>query len=268
MLIRDGTCDKSDRGARQGSTAQCFRLLTCALGANHAHYAKCTVDKGGSEAPRFALSHCNLRWILSNPHRKSPNTNNQHQKSTNIKNQPHSETGLSLGQIKTSPHVQPRTRGNIPPPPPSPSLPPPANRQTAPPAMSWAHKLSAAAPITYGGLCIASALPFAGVSVPWTIFRRSDDSSWVDYYAEKNAWMARLSGDRLTPRQAGYAGAALRVAVGLCCIWGPPVREAALLANAAVVARGTVLAARDGRPMRPQWTMLGAIALCLVLGRL
>lgn len=39
MLIRDGTCDKSDKGARQGSTAQCFRLLNCALGANYAHYA-------------------------------------------------------------------------------------------------------------------------------------------------------------------------------------------------------------------------------------
>lgn len=130
--------------------------------------------------------------------------------------------------------------------------------------MSWAHKLSVAAATTYGGLCIASALPFAGVSIPGTTSRR-----WVDYYAEKNAWMARLSGDRLTPRQAGYAGAALRVAVGLCCVLGPPAaREAALLANAAVVARGTVLAARDGRPMRPQWTMLGAIVLCLWLGRL
>lgn len=135
--------------------------------------------------------------------------------------------------------------------------------------MSWAHKLSAAAATTYGGLCIASALPFAGVSVPWITTSRRSGDSWVAYYAEKNAWMARLSGDRLTPRQAGYAGAALRVAVGLCCILGPPaVREAALLANGAVVARGTVLAARDGRPMRPQWTMLGAIALCLLLGRL
>lgn len=135
--------------------------------------------------------------------------------------------------------------------------------------MSWAHKLSTAAATTYGGLCIASALPFAGVSVPGITSRRSDDDSWVSYYAEKNAWMARLSGDRLTPRQAGYAGAALRVAVGLCCVLGPrAVREAALLANGAVVARGTVLAARDGRPMRPQWTMLGAIALCLLLGRL
>ncbi|KAL1882807.1 hypothetical protein Daus18300_000445 [Diaporthe australafricana] len=137
--------------------------------------------------------------------------------------------------------------------------------------MSWTHKLSTAAATAYGGLCIASALPFAGVRVPvpWTTSRRSDDDSWVAYYAEKNAWMARLSGDRLTPRQAGCAGAALRITVGLCCIWGTrAVRETALLANAAVVARGTVLAARDGRPMRPQWTMLGAIALCLLLGRL
>lgn len=136
--------------------------------------------------------------------------------------------------------------------------------------MSWAHNLSAAASTTYGVLCIASALPFAGVSVPWARSPRPGAGSWVDYYAEKNAWMARLSGGRLTPRQAGYAGAALRVTVGLCCVWGSPpaVREAALLANGAVVARGTVLAARDGRPMRPQWTMLGAIALCLLLGRL
>lgn len=133
--------------------------------------------------------------------------------------------------------------------------------------MSWAHNLSAAAATVYGGLCIASALPFAGVSIPWVTSRRRGDS-WVAYYAEKNAWMARLSGDRLTPRQAGLAGAALRVAVGACCIWGPPVREAALLVNGAIVARGTVLAARDGRPMRPQWTMLGAIGLCLLLGRL
>ncbi|KAG8161952.1 hypothetical protein KVR01_007717 [Diaporthe batatas] len=139
--------------------------------------------------------------------------------------------------------------------------------------MSWAHNLSTAAATLYGGLCIASALPFAGVhvSIPWVTPRRppGNSQSWLAYYAEKNAWMARLSGGRLTPRQAGYAGAALRVAVGACCIWGSRlVREAALLLNGAVVARGTVLAARDGRPMRPQWTMLGVIGLCLLLGRL
>lgn len=135
--------------------------------------------------------------------------------------------------------------------------------------MSWTHNLSTATATLYGGLCIASAPPFAGISVPWIKTRRSSDAaSWVAYYADKNAWMARLSGNRLNPRQAGYAGAALRVAVGACCIWGPPVREAALLFNGAIVVRGTVLAARDGRPMRPQWTMLGAIALCLLLGRL
>ncbi|KAH9904911.1 hypothetical protein F4778DRAFT_780081 [Xylariomycetidae sp. FL2044] len=63
---------------------------------------------------------------------------------------------------------------------------------------------------------------------------------------------------------AGYAGALLRLAVGSSCIY-PPTRIAALLLNAAVVCRGTFLAIRDNRPMRPQWNMLGAIGLCFIL---
>ncbi|KAI1346930.1 hypothetical protein F5Y01DRAFT_296672 [Xylaria sp. FL0043] len=79
--------------------------------------------------------------------------------------------------------------------------------------------------------------------------------------------MSQSSKGRLTPNQAGYAAAVLRMAVGVGCIY-PPTRFAALLINGAVVCQGTMVAYRDGRPMSPQWTMLGAIALCLALEKL
>ncbi|KAL7627943.1 hypothetical protein AAE478_002138 [Parahypoxylon ruwenzoriense] len=113
--------------------------------------------------------------------------------------------------------------------------------------------------ITFGALCITSALPFIGIPFP--------NQAWASYYADKNRWMSRLSSGYLTPKQAGYAGALLRVAVGSCCIY-QPTRFAALLVNGAVVCRGTMVAYRDGRPMTPQWTMLGAIGLCLILEKL
>ncbi|KAI1386459.1 uncharacterized protein F4822DRAFT_431330 [Hypoxylon trugodes] len=113
--------------------------------------------------------------------------------------------------------------------------------------------------VAFGVLCIASALPFVGVPFP--------SRAWSTYYADKNRWMSQLSGGRLTPKQAGYAGASLRVAVGSCCIY-QPTRVAALLVNGAVVVRGTMVAYRDKRPMRPQWTMLSAIGLCLLLEKL
>ncbi|KAI8623915.1 hypothetical protein F5Y19DRAFT_456537 [Xylariaceae sp. FL1651] len=110
--------------------------------------------------------------------------------------------------------------------------------------------------LTFGCLCIASALPFIGIPFP--------SRSWATYYADKNRWLSQVSGRRLTPRQAGFAGALLRITVGSACIY-PATRLAALLANSAVVSYGTVLAYRDGRPKRPQWTMLGALGVCLVL---
>jgi hypothetical protein len=112
---------------------------------------------------------------------------------------------------------------------------------------------------SFGILCIASALPFVGVPFP--------TRAWSDYYADKNRWLSQLSGQRLSPAQAGYAGAALRLVSGACCIY-PPTREAMLLIYAAIVCRGTMLASRDGRPMAPQWGMLSATVVCLVLGRL
>ncbi|KAJ7042814.1 hypothetical protein C8F04DRAFT_1175919 [Mycena alexandri] len=123
----------------------------------------------------------------------------------------------------------------------------------------WTSTASDIASTTFGALCIASALPFVGVPFP--------TRGWATYYADKNLYLSQLSGGRLTPRAAGWASAALRIAVGSAAIY-PPTREASLIANTAVVVRGTFLAHRDGRPMRPQWTMLGALGLCLLLGRL
>ncbi|KAI2602196.1 hypothetical protein GGR54DRAFT_533049 [Hypoxylon sp. NC1633] len=107
---------------------------------------------------------------------------------------------------------------------------------------------------TFGLLCIASALPFVGIPFP--------TRAWATYYAEKSAWMATRSG--LTPKQAGYAGAILRLGVGSACIY-PSTRLAALAVNGIVVGYGTVSAYRNGRPMRPQWNMLCAMGFCLVL---
>ncbi|KAI0206435.1 hypothetical protein F4808DRAFT_407236 [Astrocystis sublimbata] len=120
---------------------------------------------------------------------------------------------------------------------------------------NWSDKASGA----FDSLCILSALPLIGVPFP--------SRGWASYYADKNIWISHLSKGYLTPKQAGYTVALLRVAVGLGCVY-QPTRVAALLINGAVVTRGTVVAYRDGRPMRPQWTMLGAITWCLVLERL
>ncbi|KAI0161743.1 hypothetical protein GGR52DRAFT_138098 [Hypoxylon sp. FL1284] len=118
------------------------------------------------------------------------------------------------------------------------------------------HPLSDYASATFGALCIASAPPFVGIPFP--------SRAAAAYYADKNRWMSQLSGGRLTLRQAGYAGALLRLAVGACCVY-PPTRVPTLLLNGAVVARGTVVAFRDAGPMMPQWGMLGAVGVCLLL---
>ncbi|KAI1367475.1 hypothetical protein F5Y08DRAFT_67772 [Xylaria arbuscula] len=120
---------------------------------------------------------------------------------------------------------------------------------------TWSDKVSGA----FGSLCILSALPLLGVPFP--------SRGWASYYADKNIWMSQLSKGYLTPRGAGCAAALLRIIIGVGCIY-QPTRVAALLINGAVVTRGTFVAYRDGRPIRPQWTMLGAIALCLVLEKL
>ena len=111
----------------------------------------------------------------------------------------------------------------------------------------------------FGALCLSTALPFVGIPFP-----RAETAA---YYKRKNEWNAKLSGHRITPATAGVLGAALRVGVGLGVIF-PETREVALFIKGAVVSVGTMLAYRDGRPMRPQWTMLGLIAACFVSGRL
>lgn len=128
-----------------------------------------------------------------------------------------------------------------------------------PDTMADISTLSNLSSYTFGGLCILSALPFVGIPFP---NRRA-----ADYYAGKSEWMSQIFRRRLTPGQAGYFGAALRIAVGAAVIV-PETREPALLFNGAVVTYGTVRAFVDGRPMLPQWGMLAAIAVCLGLGRL
>ncbi|KAH8881685.1 hypothetical protein GQ53DRAFT_832185 [Thozetella sp. PMI_491] len=113
--------------------------------------------------------------------------------------------------------------------------------------------------VAFGLMCIGSAAPFVGIPFP--------KKATADYYRRKNEWLAKLSGHRLTNMQAGYAGALLRISVGLGVIW-PQTREPLLLLNGAIVSVGTVLAIRDKKPMIPQWTMLGMVAWCLVTNRL
>ncbi|KAH8655757.1 hypothetical protein BX600DRAFT_470271 [Xylariales sp. PMI_506] len=125
--------------------------------------------------------------------------------------------------------------------------------------MGWASTISNITSTAFGSLCILSSLPFVGIPFP--------TRDWAVYYAGKNQWLSKLSGGRLTPIQAGYCSALLRITVGTACIF-QATRDVALLVNGAIVIRGTFLAHRDGRPMRPQWTMLGAIGLCFFLGRL
>lgn len=125
--------------------------------------------------------------------------------------------------------------------------------------MDWYRIASEAIPVAFGSLCLLSALPFVGVPIP--------SRAWADYYRGKNEWLSQLSGNRLTPIGAGVCGAMLRIGVGLACI-NRDTREPTLLINGSIVVGGTIFAYRDGRPMRPQLTMLGAIAVCLLLNRL
>ncbi|KXH54116.1 hypothetical protein CSAL01_09215 [Colletotrichum salicis] len=118
--------------------------------------------------------------------------------------------------------------------------------------------LSTLSSYTFGGLCVLSGLPFIGIPFP--------NRRVADYYAGKSEWMSQIFGRRLSPRQAGYFGAALRIAVGAAVV-APETRESALLFNGAVVTYGTIRAYADGRPMLPQWGMLAANAVCLGLGR-
>jgi hypothetical protein len=105
----------------------------------------------------------------------------------------------------------------------------------------------------FGAVCFLSAPPFMGLPVP----RRAS----AEYYAQKNIWLASISPIPMTPKTAGYFGAVLRVGLGLGLVVGGQWRTGALVVMGSVVGVGTVLAARDGRPMGPQWLMLAATAL-------
>ncbi|KAF6804348.1 hypothetical protein CSOJ01_10266 [Colletotrichum sojae] len=127
------------------------------------------------------------------------------------------------------------------------------------PAAMSIQAIADASIFSFGAACILSAFLFVGVPFP--------NKRASDYYAGKSSWMSELSGGWMSPAQAGVFGAALRVAVGTAVLL-PGTREAALLANGAIVTYGTFVARRDGKPMLPQWGILGAVAWCFVLGRL
>ena len=120
---------------------------------------------------------------------------------------------------------------------------------------------SFASPLAYlfGSLCILSAPPFLGYSFP--------NARAALYYAKKNEWVSSLSGDRMSPVQAGYFGAGLRIFMGLGVI-STRYRSPTLLLTGSVIGLGTFAAVRDGKPLLPQFGMVGAIGALLVLGRL
>jgi hypothetical protein len=116
--------------------------------------------------------------------------------------------------------------------------------------------ISNIASYAYATFCILNALPFIGIPFP----RQAS----VEYYKGKNAWNSQLSGGRVTPEQAGVLGAMFRVINGLAVIY-PQTRLPAHALVGTVIAYGTILAFRDGRPMIPQFGMLAAIWGCFAL---
>ena len=122
---------------------------------------------------------------------------------------------------------------------------------------TMAHtRLGTYAAYTFGIFCILSAAPFVGI--PFPTARASA------YYSGKNAWLSDLSGKRLTPTQAGYGGACLRILLGVGLI-SRSFRRTTCGVLGAAVSVGTVIAVRDGRPLAPQIGMLAAIATVAVL---
>ncbi|KAJ7069595.1 hypothetical protein C8F01DRAFT_1245793 [Mycena amicta] len=114
-----------------------------------------------------------------------------------------------------------------------------------------AQPLSTISNSLFGALCILSAIPFLGIPFP--------SRAAAEYYATKNHWLAENYG--VTPKQAGYFGAVVRVGVGAGVIY-PPTRMVALALNGAIVVRGTALAWRNERPMLPQYGMLLTMVWC------
>ncbi|KAF7299663.1 Dienelactone hydrolase endo-1,3,1,4-beta-D-glucanase [Mycena chlorophos] len=113
------------------------------------------------------------------------------------------------------------------------------------------HPVSTLSNTLFGTLCILSSLPFLGIPFP--------SRATAEYYADKSAHMAEVY--NITPGQAATIGGVGRTLVGLGVIY-PPTRWVALAVNGAVVLRGSTIAWRDGRPMLPQYGMLGAMAFC------
>jgi hypothetical protein len=83
------------------------------------------------------------------------------------------------------------------------------------PNMTWCCLLAKYSSYTFGALCIISAAPFLGF--PFQSWKASD------YYTQKNLWLSRLSGDRLSLTDAEILSAALRVTLGVWYYYAPNV---------------------------------------------
>jgi hypothetical protein len=119
------------------------------------------------------------------------------------------------------------------------------------------HPLGNYAAYAFGGLCILSALPLCGIPFP--------NSEASAYYLSKSQWMSELTGHRLSRTQTGYLAAVMRIALGVGFI-SFKYRKPACAVMAAIVGPGTVFAIRDGKPLLPQFGMLGAVAAVWILG--
>lgn len=107
-----------------------------------------------------------------------------------------------------------------------------------------------------GSFCLLTVPAFLGWPFP--------TARWKSYYADKSGWMSRLSRGRLSHNQAGIAGAILRLSLGLGILYRPTRIWSCIIMDL-VVLPGTYLAVRDGRPLAPQWKMLGLITATLVI---
>ena len=112
----------------------------------------------------------------------------------------------------------------------------------------------------FGIFCILSAPPFIGIPFP--------NSRASSYYATKNIWITNIAarwGINVTPKQAGYFGATVRIILGLAFI-STRYRRPSCAAMGAVVGYGTVRAVKDAKPLMPQLGMLAAVATVAMLG--
>lgn len=135
-----------------------------------------------------------------------------------------------------------------------------ANHRVTAQSQMARHRVGPILAYSFGTFCLLSALPFLGIPFP--------NSRAAQYYIRpngKNEWIAKLTGDRISPKQAGYFGATTRILLGAGLI-SQTFRAPSCAVMGAIVGYGTIVAIRDSRPLLPQFGMLSAIAAVWLLG--